>query len=273
MMPKRLALTENEQEFAQITKALQESRKPTRAKPSLWFVSFMVMLMLVCLGLGTWQLNRLEQKLTLISRVEARISAEPISLPPAAEWSAFDVEIYDFQPVQLSGTYVPDQTILVFTKLADPVGPKSGVGYWVVTPLVLNTGGTVFVNRGFIPEATKDLFSPLGLGQTPTGVQSIAGIARTSEAENTFTPGPDTAKRIDYVRNIDRLTAMVPIGLAPIAPVYVNANATEPDTLPQGGETKIDFPNRHMEYAITWFSLAGVILVMTGIWLWHRSRA
>lgn len=272
-MPKRVALTDSEQEFAEVTKALESAMKPKWTKPSIWFIGFMMVLMALCISLGVWQVKRLDQKLTLIARVEQRINAAPISLPPIAEWSAFDAGIYDFHPVELTGTYVPDETVLVFTNLVNPNGKQSGVGYWVVAPFKLSTGGTVFVNRGFVPETSKDLFGASSIATTPQGQQTIIGIARASEVENTFTPGPDKASRIEYVRSVPRLTAMMSADLTPIAPIYVNANATVPNALPQGGETKISFPNRHTEYALTWFSLAGVIIVMTGLMMWRRPSS
>lgn len=273
MMPKRVALTDSEQNFADVAKALKNAGKPKPSKPSLWFVGFMLALMVLCISLGIWQIKRLDEKQALIARVEERISSAAFPLPPVAEWAAFDAEIYDFRPVQLVGTYVPEETVLVFTNLANPNGARSGVGYWVVTPLQRTEGGTVFVNRGFVPEASKDLFSVADLTIAPRGVQTITGIARISENQNSFTPGPDTENRIEYVRSIPRLSALVSEDLAPVAPIYVNADATAPDAMPQGGETKIVFPNRHTEYAITWFSFAAIIVIMTGFWLWRRSRS
>ena len=232
----------------------------------------MAVLALVCITLGIWQINRLAEKEAMIARVEMRIGTAPIPLPPFAEWQVLDAEVYDFQPVSLTGTFVPEETVMVFTNLAGARGAHDGVGYWVVTPMRLADGGTVLVNRGFVPENARQLFDSSAAAGVPEDIKTITGIARKQETANSFTPGPDIAGRIEYVRSIARMTAMMDPALAPFAPIYVNAAATGPGILPQGGETKIDFPNRHFEYAMTWFSLAGVIVVMTGIWLWRRSR-
>jgi surfeit locus 1 family protein len=271
MTHRRDVLTNSE--FSEVEEALEKAqmRKPT---PISWaFVGFMMVLAGVCIGLGFWQLARLEQKLEMISNVEERVTGTPISLPPLAEWPAFDAPIYDFQRVELTGTFVPDQTVMVFTELVAPKGSRKGIGYWVVTPMQLRDGGTVLVNRGFVPEGARKLFdAQAGVDAALMQQQTITGIARKSEKPNSFTPGPDINQRIEHVRDVARLSAMIDQNLAPIAPIYVNADAAGADDLPQGGETKLTFPNRHMEYALTWFAFAAVAFVMTGFWLWRQRR-
>lgn len=271
MVRKKAALTDPD--FAEIEANLIEARRPKRPRTSWPFVLFMLVLAGVCIALGFWQLRRLEQKLQLISHVEQRLGSPPIALPPVSEWPAFDPLIYDFQPVTLTGTYVPDQTVMVFTELVDPNGARGGIGYWVVTPMRLTDGGTVMVNRGFVPDATKPLFDGGPNSAWPKqDIQTITGIARVTELPNSFTPGPDLNNRVEHVRNIDRLAAMMDPSLAPIAPIYVNADAAASDEMPQGGETKLSFPNRHMEYAMTWFTFAAIAIIMTGFWLWRQRR-
>ena len=53
-----------------------------------------------------------------------------------------------------------------------------------------------------------------------------------------------------------RLTALADPALAPFAPIYLDLPAGEPGALPQGGETRLSFPNNHLGYAITWYGLA-----------------
>lgn len=266
----RLALTDDN--FKSVADELEAQRKQPRAAISWFFVLFMAVLALVCLWLGFWQLDRLDQKRALIASVEDRISLDPVELPPAGEWVGFDPEAFDFRPVELNGSFIAD-TVLVFTSLSDANGPQGGAGYWVMTPFALEGGGTVIVNRGFIPQGAKNLFGGQNpASQPPAEPTNITGIARVSEQANAFTPGPDDAARIDYVRAIDRMSAMMDPALAPFAPLYVNQDAATPDTLPQGGETVISFPNRHFEYAMTWFAFAGVTFIMTLFWLWLQRR-
>jgi len=191
-------------------------------------------------------------------------------LPPAAEWIGLDPELYDYRPVTVTGTFVHEATVRVFTSLSDPNGHYSGPGYWIMTPMNLTTGGTVFVNRGFVPEDLAGAFAEGGSGEA--GEVTITGVARASEKPNAFTPGPDIANRIDWVRNVERLAAFSPGEFVPLAGIYIDAPAGDPGALPQGGETKVSFPNRHFEYAITWFSLAVLTPILLGFWLWRQLR-
>lgn len=269
----KAALTEKD-DFAAVERALEARRNPRPAPVSWLFVAFMALLTLVLAGLGVWQLQRLEWKQTLIERVEARTQQDPVPLPPAEEWVGLDPEVYDFRPVTLTGTFVRDNTVLVFTALSEPRGARGGPGYWVMTPFRLARGGTVIVNRGFIPQDARELFTGAAAGAAPPeGTVTITGLARASQSPNAFTPGPDLDAGIEYVRNIARLTAMMPADLAPVADVYVDQDARDSGGLPQSGETVVSFPNRHFEYALTWFALAGVTVVMTGVWVWRRVQA
>lgn len=234
------------------------------------FVVLMLALAIVCLWLGNWQMQRLGEKEALVAAVDERLGAEPIPVPPADQWPTLDLEALNFQPVSLTGAFRYNQTVTVFTSLANARGPASGPGYWVVTPFVLAQGGTVFVNRGFVPEDFQE--AAVMDGEGDEAQVTISGLLRPGEAAGFMTPAPDTSNRIEWVRDPLRLAAMVDPALAPIAPFYVDLPAGEPGELPQGGETVVEFSNNHLGYAYTWYGFAIVAVVMLGFWL-VRQRA
>jgi surfeit locus 1 family protein len=137
-----------------------------------------------------------------------------------------------------------------------------------MTPLRLAAGGTIFVDRGFVPEWASAAFR--NGGPLPAGTVRVTGVARAPEESGPFTPGPDAANRQDFIRDPARLAAMAGASLAPVAPVYIDLPKGPPGALPQGGETLIDFPNNHLGYAFTWFGFA--ILVPPLLWLWIRRQ-
>lgn len=234
------------------------------------FVVLMVALAIVCAWLGTWQLERLSEKEALIAAVDSRLNATPIAVPPAASWPSLDTDALNFQPVSLQGAFRYNQTVTVFTSLVGGRGKASGPGYWVVTPFVLADGGTVFVNRGFIPQEMQEAAVTDGeADETPV---TITGLLRPGEKAGFMTPEPNMSDRIDWVRDPQRLAAMVDPALAPIAPFYVDLPAGAPGELPQGGETVVEFPNNHLGYAYTWFGFAIVAIVMLGFWLWRQRQ-
>lgn len=234
------------------------------------FIAFMLALIALFIYLGTWQMHRLGEKEALIAAVEERSHLPPAPLPPATEWPALVPADFDFRPVSLTGHFVPEQTIEVFTSIGEPKGLYSGPGYWIVTPFVLNSGGTVLVNRGFVPEPRKAEFA--NDPATPAGEVTVTGLARQPEAVNSFTPPADAAKRIEWVRNPERLSALLDPALLPVAPLYVDLPAGDQGALPQGGETIMAFPNKHFEYAMTWYAFALITPIMLGFWIWRQRR-
>lgn len=234
------------------------------------FVLLMTLLAVACAWLGFWQLDRLAEKEALIVAVDERLDAAPVPVPDQAQWSSLDLDALNFRPVALTGAFRYNQTVTVFTSLANANGPASGPGYWVVTPFVLDAGGTVFVNRGFIPAQVQE--AAVTDGEADVTAVTVTGLLRPGEAAGFMTPAPDTSNRIEWVRDPDRLAEMVDPALAPFAPFYVDLPAGAPGELPQGGETVIEFPNNHLGYAYTWFGFAIVAVVMLGFWL-LRQRA
>lgn len=234
------------------------------------FVVLMLALAVTCLWLGNWQMQRLGEKEALIAAVDQRLDATPIPVPAAEQWPTLDLDALNFQPVSLTGAFRYNQTVTVFTSLANANGPASGPGYWVVTPFVLADGGTVFVNRGFIPQDYQE--AAVTDGQGDDAQVTISGLLRPGEAVGFMTPGPNTSDRVEWVRNPERLAAMVDPALAPFAPFYVDLPAGPPGELPQGGETVVEFPNNHLGYAYTWCGFAIVAVVMLGFWF-MRQRA
>jgi surfeit locus 1 family protein len=234
------------------------------------FAVIMLALAGFCVWLGIWQVQRLGEKEALIAAVDQRLAASPIPAPSSTQWPSIDLGAFNFQPLTLTGAFRYNQTITVFTSLTAARGPASGPGYWVMTPFVLADGGTVFINRGFVPAEFQE--PAVTDSEGDENQVTITGILRPSEAAGFMTPEPDLSNRTEWVRDTNRLAVMIDPELAPIAPFYVDLPAGPPGELPQGGETVIEFPNNHLGYAYTWFGFAIVAVVMLGFWLWQQWR-
>jgi len=215
---------------------------------------------LVALGLlvalGVWQLERLAWKNELVARISARTEAPPVAAPAEADWPRLDFDAWGYRRVNLTGTFAHQNEVRVYVALSDARGPLSGPGYFLLTPLVRPDGSAVIVNRGFVPEPLGD---PVRRPETRVdGPVSVTGLLRGPEDRNLFTPADDPAKRLFFARDPKAIAAG--LGLARVAPFTIDADATpNPGGLPQGGETRLTFPNRHLEYALTWFGLAAAL--------------
>jgi surfeit locus 1 family protein len=241
-----------------------------RTAGTVLFISLMLVLTVVFIALGLWQLARLSEKEALAELIAERLTTTPIELPPSAQWPDTDWLRFEFQPVTVTGHYVPGQTVLVFTSLSEPKGQQNGPGYWVMTPLAIDGGGSIFINRGFVPETSRTAFA--GGGDVEPGPVTLTGVARITELPGTFTPVPDTANRIEWLRDVERLARFTDPSLAPFAPIYVDLPAGASGALPQGGETVVVFPNNHFGYALTWLSFALLTPILLIVWLIRRDQ-
>jgi surfeit locus 1 family protein len=219
---------------------------------------------LVALGvlcsLGVWQLHRLAWKEALIARITMRMQMSFAPPAPAeSEWPNVNAVDDEYRRVRVTGAFRHDREALVYALLSEPQGKFSGPGYWVLTPIETASGALLFVNRGFVPLERRDAATRRD-GQVG-GVVTVTGLLRMPEGRSWFTPADDPARGIWQER--DPAAIAKAYGLARATPFFIDADSTpNPGGLPQGGETKLAFPNRHLEYALTWFGLALALIAV-----------
>jgi len=147
------------------------------------------------------------------------------------------------------------------------IGPEGAPVYHVVVPFETDSGRSVLVDRGIVP---RDMRDPATRREGIIAhVTRVVGVWRTSEAPGAFTPRPDLAKRIWFVRDAGAIARADNIRLA--APGLIEADATpNPGGWPRGGQTQVTFRNEHLQYAITWFLMAAGLL---GVYVaYHVSK-
>jgi surfeit locus 1 family protein len=133
----------------------------------------------------------------------------------------------------------------------------------VFTPARLPGGALVLVNRGFVPENRRDPASR-AQGQI-AGPAEIVGALRWPEHRSWFSPADDPRKNLWFTRDPQAIAAGK--GIGPVAPFYVEQEApVPPGGLPQPGKLAVTLRNAHLQYAITWYGLAMVLVVMFVVW-------
>jgi surfeit locus 1 family protein len=227
-----------------------------RPLPALSFASMVAFAALVSLGL--WQLDRLQWKLDLIAEVDRNLAAPPLALAEALELGA----AAQYRKVGVDGTFDNAKEAYLFT-----TGAGGGPVYHVIVPLRTTDGRTFLVDRGAVP---KDKLDPATRrdGQL-ADIRHVVGVWRTPEKPGAFAPAPDMAHRIWYARDLAGIARADGVTLT--APVLIEADATpNPGGWPKGGQTVVAFRNEHLQYAITWFGLAAVLL---GVYIaYHVAR-
>ena len=220
------------------------------------------------IGLGSWQLQRKAWKEALIESLEQRLSASPGDLPPRERWASLAPASDEFRRVKFSAALVPSAEALVYTSGSALRGDVSGPGYWVFVPAQLASGGVVVVNRGFVPEGRQDP-ATRAAGVT-TGDADLVGVMRWPESRGAFSPRDDPGRNLWFVRDPVAIAAAKSWG--EVAPFFIELESPQPPGgLPRAGALKVNLRNEHLQYAITWYGLALVVMVMFGFWFSGRA--
>ena len=224
----------------------------------------------VLIALGTWQLERKAGKEGLIATLNSRLSAPPGPMPARERWQRLDAAKDEYTRVEFPATFVAGEEALVYASGSGLRPDVKEPGYWIFSPARLSGGSLVVVNRGFVPEGRQDAKTrPDG---EPDGVVDIVGVMRWSEPRGTFTPNDEPNKNLWFARDPASMAKAKSWGN--VAPFYIDQEAPPwPGGLPRVGPLKVNLPNNHLQYAITWYGLALVLLVASLAFLrsWRRE--
>jgi surfeit locus 1 family protein len=232
-------------------------------KPSLrsFFPAVLTLLMLaVLLALGAWQVERLAWKQDLLARMEARRDAPPLRLSTQSDIQKLAAEAHDFYPAILRGRFGA-QMVFWFTQIENkPSGLDrlDAAGYHMLVPFMLEDGSAIMVDRGFMPARLLDIPAP----PPPQGLQELAVILRWPDGRGAFDNADDAARDLFYVRDPKAIGAHWQLALPPMLGEAAFAN----ESWPRGGQTRFSMPNNHLQYAVTWFGLAIVLVIVSGLW-------
>jgi cytochrome oxidase assembly protein ShyY1 len=242
------------------------------------FGVFTLVMVTVFIGLGVWQLQRRVEKHVLIAALTERLAAAPATLPPPSQWRALTPAGDEFRRVRFSASYQPVADAMVYGSGSAVREDISGPGTWAFMPAALPSGETVVINTGFVPNTMQDrsledrAVAPLVTHQPVM----LTGYLRFPEAAGALTPPENPAKRLWFTR--DHLAMARALGWGDggqrIAPFYIDLEQPMPaNGMPKPGPLEVHLKDDHMQYAITWFTLAGALAIAFGVWWRGQSRA
>lgn len=204
----------------------------------------------ILIYLGLWQMERLGWKQDVLANIESRIAADPVALsdrPDPAE--------DQYLPVRVEGAFGEGALrVLVSRK-------RVGAGYLVISPFVTHDGRRILVDRGFIKLETP-------LPAPPQQPVTIIGNLHWPDDRNPSTPENDVDENTWFARDIGQMANVLKTEELLLTSREVTPSETVISPLPVD---TTHIPNDHLNYAVTWFSLAAIWLVMTGYYLF-RSR-
>ncbi|MFM9890688.1 MAG: SURF1 family protein [Rickettsiales bacterium] len=228
-----------------------------KPRPVAWL--FFITGLAVTLGLGTWQVQRLQWKENLLATIAQANTDAPLIILPATET---ELKPLEFRRVSIKGTWVPN---VEFTLL--PRYFKGTVGYWVITPLKLTDGRVLLVNRGWVPTQKKD--AEKRPETSVKGRATVDGLLRVGPERSTFTPKNQPERNLWFGRDMAEMAANAK--LENVVPAMLDVVGTQDVThLPVPSDGIIRLRNDHLSYILTWYGIALGMLVIFVVY--HRKK-
>ena len=254
---------------------LSKFRAAGLVSPTLFALAALAML----LALGTWQMSRKAWKDGLQRQIDARAKAAVMPLGGHVGL----IKDPEYLRVKVKGRFLIGQERHLYWLSGGQAG------WLVVTPMVTADEMVVLVNRGWVPDALKD--SARRREDRIAGVVEVTGLLRMPEQPSRFTPANGPEKNIWYWRDVPEMmkcrhsiretpdcqALAGPPGLAGLPftyPFSVDAEAepANPGGWPRGGTTNLKLPNKHLEYAVTWYGLALTLIGVFAAFALGRLR-
>lgn len=246
-----------------------ETTQPRRFRPGLWPTAITVPALIILVALGTWQVQRLSWKTDLIDRIEAQVTADPVPLPGEIDNPAD----WDFRRVTVTGRYDDAAGQL---NLLGRTSDTGRAGQHLVALLTVTdgpaAGRTLLVDRGWIPAAFEDA-DARAEAAVPEGPVTLTGVLRQPRPPGWMQPENDPADNAWFTHDPVAMAAALGADPATVMPMVLERGADRQapvDALPRGGRTRIDLPNNHLQYAVTWYSLAAVLAAVYAISQFRR---
>jgi surfeit locus 1 family protein len=235
------------------------------------------LIVVLLLGLGFWQLQRRVEKHALITALTERLAAAPGALPSVPQWGRLTPAHDEFRRVRFSATFDPAPDAMVYSSGSAVRPDISGPGTWAFMPAQLPEGDTIVINAGFAQNTMQDraledrVVTPLITGAPVT----LTGYLRFPETAGLLTPQENLKLRLWFTRDHLAMAQKLGWGRAGrVAPFYVDLESPVPDNgIPLPGALEIHLKDDHLQYAITWFGLAGAVMIAFGVWLRGQQRA
>ena len=216
-----------------------------------WFIVFIGFAGTACLlYLGKWQIDRLYWKLDVLKKIDQKIAAAPVLLPAEPSES-----VHKYLSVEISGQLLQESIRVLASK------KRYGAGYRIIHVFRTN-GRRLLVDLGFVGLETDydiDLTSDISL---------VGNLHWPDEVDN-FTPEPDLENNIWFARDVERVASA--LQTEPILIILKDSTLKDKNIKPMPIDTT-HIPNDHLQYAITWFSLAIIWALMSCLFIWTTRQ-
>jgi len=212
-------------------------------RPRLFVFHLLVIaIVAVLVNLGFWQINRHNERQSFNTTLVSRFDEPIVALESILDQ---DPETIEWRTVQVTGEYLSGMSVSLVN-----VSQDGRAGFDPVSPLRMNDGRVVLINRGFLP-----LVAPFP--DAPVGTVTVTGtVRRSAQRKSGQVADPAEGVLTDVQRiDIDRLDRQID---GELVNVYVELLASSPADAPSLSRiANPDFTTGpHLSYAVQWFIFA-----------------
>ena len=214
-------------------------------KHKFLFSVFIIFFIFVFIGLGTWQIIRLNWKNNLILEIENSLKNPPVELAQSKK--------ENFLKIKTSGSIDFDKQIYLYN-----LNESGTPGFEVINPITIGDENFL-INRGWIPFEKKVTQEINVFDQ-----KNIIGTLKLQGRKNIFKPDNDLDENYWFSLNREDILKFTGKNFSKYI-IYLDGNYQ----LPRPKKITANISNNHQKYAITWFSLALSILLL---YLYFRKK-
>jgi len=214
-------------------------------KHKFLFSVFIIFFILVFIGLGTWQIIRLNWKNNLILEIENSLKEPPVELSQSNK--------ENFLKIKTSGSIDFDKQIYLYN-----LNESGTPGFEVINPITIGNENYL-INRGWIPFEKKGIQEINVFDQ-----KNIIGTLKLQGRKNIFKPDNDLNENYWFSLNREDILQFTGKKFSKYI-IYLDGNYQ----FPRPKTITANISNNHQKYAITWFSLALSILLL---YLYFRKK-
>jgi surfeit locus 1 family protein len=224
-----------------------------------WPTLFTIFGVGLLLSLGTWQLQRLSWKESVLENIAQKFSCPIQEIELLLQQPMRTIQQAEYQRVQMTGTFLHDQELKLMAKSFN-----GKWGFHVITPMVLTSGSTILVDRGWVPDHGAVEI------KRPEGLQTLVGFVRTQSPKTRFTPPNNLAKSEIFsiepaeIARFKHLTTLLPF-------FVVEESHPQKTGFPYSRGLDLNLQNHHLQYAITWYTLAAILILFYILYIRKRT--
>lgn len=227
-----------------------------------WILSHVIVVALIVtmVSLGFWQLQRLDQVRERNAELAVRLSDPEVPVDELVPTDGtVDGAAVEDRRVTATGRYRPAEQVLIRGRSL-----HDAPGSWVVSPLELDDGRVVAVNRGWIRNDGRFSAVPEEYLAVPEGEVTVTGITHPGQERGSLgATDPAEGELTSLARlDLDRYDQQVDGDLVPVWIQLTEAEVGAPDPSPELLDPPvIDDEGSHLSYAFQWFTFATIALI------------